>query len=98
MCSELPTEERYGIAAQLKRAAVSVPSNLAEGAARSCKKEFLQFLSIAQGSLAELDTQLELCQSHLALLERSNVDPLVEKVNRIVMMITGLRNSLRRNL
>src|SRR5262245_2654509 len=53
-----PPEETYGLAAQLRRAAVSVPSNLAEGAARNGKKEFLNLLGIARGSLSELETQL----------------------------------------
>src|SRR5262245_40496824 len=57
-----PQEERYGLAAQMRRAAVGVPSNLAEGAARASRKEFRQFLSIARGSLSELDTQLDLSE------------------------------------
>ena len=55
-----PKAERFGLVSQLQRAAVSIPSNLAEGAARKNKKEFLQFLYIARGSLSELDTQLEI--------------------------------------
>jgi four helix bundle protein len=55
-----PKIETYGLAAQMRRAAVSVPSNIAEGRARNSSKEFLQYLSIARGSLAELETQLEL--------------------------------------
>src|SRR2546425_11563382 len=54
---KLPAEERYGLTSQMRRAAVSVPSNIAEGQARRGTSEFLQFLSIAEGSLAELDTQ-----------------------------------------
>jgi len=55
-----PASEIYGLVSQMRRAAVSIPSNTAEGAARSGKKEFLQFLNIAQGSASELDTQIEL--------------------------------------
>ena len=55
-----PTEEKYGIVSQMKRCSVSIPSNIAEGAARNSKKEFVNFLHIASGSLSELDTQLEL--------------------------------------
>lgn len=55
-----PSEERFGLAQQMRRAAVSVPSNIAEGAARAGPKEYAQFISIARGSLAELDTQLQI--------------------------------------
>ena len=66
-----PREEIYGLAAQMRRAAVSVPSNLAEGAARSSRKEFSQFLSVAKGSLSELETQL-LISADLGYLDRGN--------------------------
>jgi len=63
-----PASERFGLMAQMRRAAVSVPSNIAEGQARPGKKEFVQFLSHSEGSLAELDTQLtlatQLCFCH----------------------------------
>lgn len=55
-----PTEERFGLSSQMRRAAVSIPANIAEGQARRSTKEFGQFLSVASGSLAELDTQLQL--------------------------------------
>src|ERR1700733_10982989 len=58
--AEFPKSEIYGLAAQMRRAAVSIPSNIAEGQARSSSKEFLHFLSFSLGSLAELETQLEL--------------------------------------
>ena len=57
---EFPHQEIYGIANQVRRAAVSVSSNIAEGAARQTKKEFANFLHVAQGSLSELDTQIEI--------------------------------------
>jgi four helix bundle protein len=57
---KFPSQELYGLTNQLRRAAVSIPSNIAEGAARQTKKEFTNFLHIAQGSLSELDTQLSL--------------------------------------
>ena len=66
-----PREEVYGLAAQMRRAAVSIPSNLAEGAARSSRKEFAQFLSMAKGSLSELETQL-LISADLGYLDREN--------------------------
>src|SRR5690349_5714654 len=55
-----PSEEKYGLVSQMRSAAVSIPSNIAEGAARQTKREFINFLHIAQGPLSELDTQLEL--------------------------------------
>jgi four helix bundle protein len=58
--AEFPKSEVYGLTAQMRRAAVSIPSNIAEGQARTSSKEFLHFLSFALGSLAELETQLEL--------------------------------------
>lgn len=60
LTKSLPDEEKYGLTSQLRRAAVSVPSNIAEGAARHSKKEFCRFLYIALGSLAETETQLEI--------------------------------------
>jgi four helix bundle protein len=58
--ARFPGEERFGLTSQMRRSGVSVPSNVAEGAGRNTKKEFINFLHIAQGSLSELDTQLEL--------------------------------------
>lgn len=55
-----PKNEMYGLTSQMRRAVVSIPSNIAEGAARFSRKEFFQFLSIAGGSLSELDTQIEI--------------------------------------
>ena len=57
----LPKEETYALSDQMRRAAVSIPSNIAEGHGRNSDREFLRFLSIAQGSRAEIDTQIEIC-------------------------------------
>jgi four helix bundle protein len=57
-----PEEEKYSLTSQMKRAAISVASNIAEGAARKTKKEFMQYLHVAQGSISELDTQLEIAK------------------------------------
>ncbi|GAB6064058.1 four helix bundle protein [Deferrisoma palaeochoriense] len=95
LSGQLPGEERYGIASQMRRAAVSIPSNIAEGACRGTKKEFSHFLAVAQGSLGELDTQLELCASHLGLLPPEAVEPVFAKIERVGQMLSALRRSLR---
>lgn len=61
--SSFPSHERYGLTSQIRRAAVSVPSNIAEGAARQTPKELINFLHIAQGSLSELDTHLDIAKN-----------------------------------
>ncbi len=87
-----PIEERFGLAAQMRRAAVSILSNVAEGAARRSTPEFLNFLSIARGSLAELDAQATLAR-RLDLLDNANdVDATIERVGR---MLTALMSKLR---
>ena len=62
--AEFPADEKFSLVSQMRRAAVSIPSNIAEGAARNSKKEFINFLHIAQGSAAELETQIFIT-SHL---------------------------------
>ena len=62
ICKFLPKEENYGLSDQMRRSVVSIASNIAEGQARDSKKDFLRFLSIAQGSKAELETQIEICR------------------------------------
>jgi four helix bundle protein len=92
---DLPEGERYGLVSQLRRAAVSIPSNIAEGAGRNSKAEFVQFLGIAQGSLAELDTQLTLCTGYLGMLSHEQVEPVLEKIERLSRMLTALKRHLR---
>jgi four helix bundle protein len=88
-----PREEIYGVTSQMRRAALSVPSNLAEGAARSSKREFLHFLSNAEGSLSELDTQIEACQrvGYLAPPQASSINSLISECSAL---IRGLKRSL----
>jgi four helix bundle protein len=86
---KFPREERYSLTDQIRRAAVSIPSNIAEGAARQTRKEFVNYLHIARGSLSELDTQLELAQ-RLGYLGEKTGDSLDGQVERIDKMISGL--------
>ncbi len=81
LTKKYPKEEIYSLTAQIRRASVSVPSNIAEGAARKNKSEFLQFLYIALGSLSELETQLIISQ-RLNYLQSTDIFETVEKLRR----------------
>ena len=87
--SKFPKEEIYGITNQVRRAAVSLPSNIAEGAARKNSKEFIQFLYIALGSNAELETQIIICRNLDYLSEKVSID-ILKEINEIRNMILGL--------
>jgi four helix bundle protein len=89
-----PGHERYGLASQPQRAAASVPANIAEGQARQHTKEFLQFLSVASGSLAEVETYL-LLAVRLNYLPQEHADRLLEQTAQIGKMLTNLRKALR---
>ena len=91
---EFPAREQFGLTNQARRAAISIPSNIAEGAARQTKKEFIQFLYIARGSLNELDTQLELAR-RLEYLGQRELESLVEMLERVDRMLSGLIRHLR---
>lgn len=90
-----PGEEKYGLISQIRRAAVSVPSNIAEGAARNTKREFINYLHTAQGSLSELDTQLELSLG-VGYMTSESLKPIQDLIQSIDKMLTGLIKSLRR--
>lgn len=94
LCSELPTEEKFGLINQIKRSVVSIPSNIAEGAGRNSDKEFLHFLSIAQGSSYELLTQLILC-NELNLIEESKINSTIEKLKEIQKMNYAFQKNLK---
>lgn len=89
-----PKAEIYGLTSQMRRAAVSIPRNLAEGAARKGSKEFKQYLNIAQGSISELDTQIELA-SMLNYIDQKIYEGLMEKLSTISKMLFGLSRSLK---
>ena len=89
--ANFPNEEKYGIVSQIRRAAVSIPSNIAEGCARFSDKENLRFLDIARGSLAELETQL-IISKNLGFIDSDN---LIQKIYPIAQMLSGLKRHLK---
>jgi len=93
LTKNLPADEKFGLVSQMRRAAVSVPSNIAEGQARNTTGEFIQFISHAEGSVAELDTQLTLCQD-LKLLSSSDCSNAATLLDELRRMLNGLRRKL----
>jgi four helix bundle protein len=88
LSSKFPASEMYGLTSQMRRAAVSVPSNIAEGAARESDKEFLHFLAIARGSLSELETQLQLSKR---LGYTQEIDQTAAHIDQIFGLLGGLK-------
>jgi four helix bundle protein len=97
MTRRFPREEVYGLSAQLRRAAVSLPSNIAEGHARQSTREYLHYTSIALGSLAELETQV-LAAIRLDYLDASDAESLLTLADSEGKMLRGLQKSLRNKL
>jgi four helix bundle protein len=92
-----PDHERFGLTAQMRRPAVSIPSNIAEGHARASTKEFLRYVSVAQGSRVELETQLMIAQ-RLAYGGDAAMDELLQRLHELGRMLTSLRHSLRKRV
>ena len=91
LTAKFPANEQFGLVSQMRRAAVSIPSNIAEGQGRKNTKEFIQFLYIAKGSLAEIETQLIICE-RLKFIADAQVQ--IEKMKVMRMMLIGLINKL----
>jgi four helix bundle protein len=93
LTESFPAGEKFGLVSQMRRAAVSIPSNIAEGQARRTTGEFIQFVSQAEGSLAELDTQLVLAEElgHAKLTQVTSATDLVSELKR---MLNALRRAL----
>ena len=89
LVKKLPKEELFILSEQMRKASVSIPSNIAEGHSRNSKKEFIRFLSIAQGSKAELETQLQLSVK-VGLLEESDIDKVMGLLAETGKLITSL--------
>jgi four helix bundle protein len=90
-----PKHELYGLAGQMQRAAVAVPSNIAEGHTRAHLREYLQHISIAQGSLAELQTQLEIA-ARLGYLSPAQLATMLNQATTLAKQLYSLRNALMR--
>jgi four helix bundle protein len=91
--AKFPGEERYGLVSQLRRCAVSIPSNISEGAGRGTKKQFRQFLEVSMGSINEVQTQIEL-SFRIKLVTKETADILLDEALQIYKMILALYNSL----
>ncbi|OGY59767.1 MAG: four helix bundle protein [Candidatus Colwellbacteria bacterium RIFCSPLOWO2_01_FULL_48_10] len=90
---DFPDEEKYGLINQMRRSTVSIPSNIAEGHMRNTNKDFGQFLAIAQGSCAELETQIIIAHS-LNYIDKDKNQRLVSEVDEIAKMLSSLRSKL----
>jgi four helix bundle protein len=93
----LPKHELFGLAAQMKRAAVSIPSNVAEGAARHTTRDYIRFLYIARGSAAEIDTHLMLAEE-LGYLMRVELAPALAISEEVGRLLNGVISALHRRL
>jgi four helix bundle protein len=93
LTQDFPREEMFGLTAQMRRASVSVPSNIAEGAARSSAKEFVHFLMLARGSLSELETQIVIARELGYTTDSTDAEALVDRLFRL---IAGLITSNKR--
>ena len=94
LVKHLPKEETYALSDQMRRAVVSIPSNIAEGQGRNSDKEFIQFLSIARGSLWELETQIEICL-RIGYIDQSLAIDTNNLIAEISKMLNALSNSLK---
>ncbi len=92
-----PAQERFGLTSQMRRAAVSIPSNIAEGAARGTTKEYVRFLSVARGSIAELETQLRIA-IQLGFTDAGRAATLDASIERTFALLSGLLRSLKKGV
>ena len=89
---DFPKHEQYGLISQMRRSAISVPSNIAEGHGRNSDKEIVRFLDIARGSIYELDTQIEISRQ-LHFLDTQEFNIIFNLLDEVSRMLSGLRNS-----
>jgi len=95
LTATFPNEEKYGLTSQMRRSAVSIPSNIAEGAGRNTDGEFINFIGIANGSSFELHTQLVLSYL-LEIIEKEKVEPILNEIVEIQKMSFSLINTLKK--
>jgi len=93
--TQFPDEEKFGLVTQMRRSAVSIPSNIAEGAGRGSQREFAQFLVIARGSLSELETQLIIAKE---LNYLSDIAVIEKRLQSIFQLLGGLLNNVRKKV
>jgi four helix bundle protein len=95
--SGFPASELYGLTSQMRRAAVSIPANIAEGAGRGSTKEYAHFISIATGSAVELETHLFIAHD-LGFLNEANKNGLEDLLNEVLRMLKRMREALRKKM
>jgi four helix bundle protein len=95
LSKKFPKEEVFGLTSQIRRAAVSIPSNIAEGRGKSSKGEFQQFLHHSRGSLAEVETQIVIAQN-LGYLNAADAEPVIEIIAEVGRLLHGLLTSLKK--
>lgn len=92
-----PQREMYGLSSQMRRAAVSIPSNIAEGHSRAQTRDFIRFLALSRGSVSELETQL-IIATKLGLVQKANADRVAGMLDEESRMLAGLQRSLKAKL
>ena len=97
LTENFPKEEKYGLNSQMGRAAISIPSNISEGAGRLSQKEFKNFLSIASGSASEVETQLTIC-FNLKYINEQDLKDFLTKISQIKKMCYGLIRKINSKL
>jgi four helix bundle protein len=97
MSDEFPSHERFGLTSQMRRAAVSIPSNIAEGYRRKTDADFLQFLHISFGSVSELETQV-IIAFRLKYISQDQYDRLNQMIVRLIQLLTGFIHSRQKRL
>jgi four helix bundle protein len=97
LSNKFPESEKFGLTSQLKRAVVSIPTNIAEGAARNTKKEFIQFLYISSGSLSEVDTLITIA-SNLNYIKKEEFEVITQKMDKVSALLNGLIKKLKMDI